>query len=102
MELTELTAVEMRKMSAAEMKEAEDSVREDIAALRLRAPLSKEGINVSRQRKLRRVLARLLTIRTERQLQTPAVAAAGIAASAVGENTAAPEVLAEQEVQHGE
>ena len=73
MELAKLTTVEMRKMSAADSKEAEDSVREELAKARLRAPLNKEGINLSEQRKLRRVLARLLTIRTQQQAQVETV-----------------------------
>lgn len=67
MELAKLTAVELRKMSAADMKETEESVREQLTMARLRAPLSKEGINIGEQRKLKRVLARLLTIRNEQR-----------------------------------
>ena len=70
MELVKLTTTEIRKMSVADMKEAEEGAREQLAMFRLRAPLNKEGINVSQQRKLRRVLARLLTIRTEQKRQT--------------------------------
>lgn len=73
MELAKLTTVEIRKMSAADNKEAEDRVREELAKARLRAPLNKEGINLSQQRKLRRVLARLLTIRTQQQAQVETV-----------------------------
>ena len=69
MELDKLTTVELRKMSTADMKEAEESVREQLTMARLRAPLNKEGLNVGQQRKLRRVLARLLTIRTEQRGQ---------------------------------
>lgn len=69
MELAKLTTIEIRKMSAADNQEAEDSVREELAKARLRAPLNKDGINLSQQRKLRRVLARLLTIRTQQQAQ---------------------------------
>ncbi len=62
-------------MSAADMKETEENVRERLATNRLHAPLNKEGINLSQQRGLRRVLARILTVRTERQdrVTTPAV-----------------------------
>ena len=67
MELAKLTTVEIRKMSAADMKETEESVREQLTIAKLRAPLNKEGINIGQQRKLRRVLARVLTIRTEQQ-----------------------------------
>ncbi len=66
-ELAKLTTVEIRKMSAADMKETEENVREQLAIAKLRAPLNKEGINIGQQRKLRRVLARVLTIRTEQQ-----------------------------------
>lgn len=64
MELAKLTTIELSKMSAADMRETEESVREQLALARLRAPLSKEGLDIGQQRKLRRVLARLLTIRT--------------------------------------
>ena len=67
MELAELTTVEIRKMSAADMKETEESAREQLALAKLRAPLDKEGINIGQHRKLRRLLARVLTIRTEQQ-----------------------------------
>ena len=67
MELAKLTTIEIRKMSAADMKEAEESVREQLTIAKLRAPLNKEGINIGQQCKLRRVLARVLTIRTEQQ-----------------------------------
>ena len=43
-ELAELTTVEIRKMSAADMKETEESAREQLALAKLRAPLDKEGI----------------------------------------------------------
>lgn len=64
MELAKLTTIELSKMSAADMRETEENVREQLALARLRAPLSKEGLDIGQQRKLRRVLARLLTIRT--------------------------------------
>lgn len=64
MELAKLTMVELSKMSAADMRETEENLREQLALARLRAPLSKEGLNIGQQRKLRRVLARLLTLRT--------------------------------------
>ena len=67
MELAKLTTVEIRKMSAADMQETEEDVREQLAMARLRAPLSKEGIDIGQQRKLRRALARLLTVRTEQR-----------------------------------
>ena len=67
MEQAKLTTVELRQMSVADLKETEENVREQLAMARLRAPLSKEVINVGQQRKLRRVLARLLTVRTEQQ-----------------------------------
>ena len=73
MELAKLTTIEIRKMSATDNKEAEDSVREELAKARLRAPLNKDGINLSQQRKLRRVLARLLTIRTQQRAQVEMV-----------------------------
>ena len=65
MELAKLTMVEIRKMSLADMKETEESVREQLTMARLSAPLNKEGINIGEQRKLKRVLARLLTVRNE-------------------------------------
>ena len=74
MELAKLTMVELGKMSAADMRETEENLREQLALARLRAPLSKEGLDIGQQRKLRRVLARLLTLRTAQRKAAASVA----------------------------
>ena len=67
MELEKLTAAEVRNQDATTMMETEEKLREEITLLNLRAPLVQEGTNVSRRRKIKRSLAILLTVMTERE-----------------------------------
>ncbi len=73
MDLSKLTAEELRQMSPADIRELEEKLREHMNKALLGAPLDKEGgENASKKSKLQRALARLLTIRAEVRIEPSA------------------------------
>ncbi|HEY7677152.1 MAG TPA: 50S ribosomal protein L29 [Candidatus Methylomirabilis sp.] len=71
-----MTAADLRDMSAEELTKKEAELREDLFKLRMRAAVSQID-NPSRIRKLRRDIARIHTVRRQRDLAAGGPAAAG-------------------------
>ena len=71
MDITKLTAVELRKVEERQLRETEDAIRRKLHENRMEFFLS-ASVKTGQQQNLRKSLARVLTIAGERKRQNPA------------------------------